>query len=83
MTKAKTVKSSKNSWVRLTGFVTLNEYNLIKKIVELADLSMAEVTRIMLDIAVYFLMGDLEQARKRAASLPHRLPPEIFQEFVK
>jgi len=83
MTKAKLVESSKNSWVRLGGFITPEEYKLIKTIVEIEDLSMAEVTRIMIDIAAYFLMGDTEKASQRAASLPKRLPPEIFQEFVK
>ena len=70
MPKAKLVESSKNTWVRLDVLVTPDQYNLIKELSRVEDLSMAEVTRIMIAITRDLIVDDLEKAKERLSNFP-------------
>lgn len=83
MPTAKLIKNKTNSWVRLDALVTPAQYDLVVKISEIENISKAEATRTMIEIATFVIMGDLERANRRAASLPKPLHPEIFAEIAK
>ena len=76
-------KAGEITWVRLDALVTPAQYDLVVKVSEIEYLSKAEVTRIMIEIAAYVLMGNLDKASRRAASLPYPLTPEMIQEYVR